>query len=90
MPHTEKSPEDKDKPCHVIPKRTRMEWAALLKRVYAIDVSVCRRCGGTLKIIATITEVKVIQAILRSCGLPTAPPPRRPAPPRAQQQEWDW
>lgn len=78
---------DGDPPCH--PKRTRLDWAMLLKRVYAVDVLMCKRCGGTMKIIAAITQVKVIQAILRSCGLPSAPPERRPAPPRVQ-EEFAW
>jgi ribosomal protein S27E len=72
------------------PSRRYLDWAALLKRVFAIDVLVCKRCGGTMKIIAAITQVKVIQAILRSVGLPLAPPERRPAPPRAYQEDFSW
>ena len=34
----------------------RLSWAALLARVFDIDISVCTACGGRLRIIATLTE----------------------------------
>ena len=71
--------EEGDPPCH--PGRPRqLDWAALLKRTYALDVLVCPRCGGSMRIIAAITQTKVIRAILRACGQPSAPPERTAAP----------
>ena len=35
-----------------------------LKRVFAIDIETCRRCGGRLKVIASIEETEVIERIL--------------------------
>ena len=35
-----------------------------LKRVFEIDISVCPRCGGTLRVIADITDPDVIRTIL--------------------------
>ena len=35
-----------------------------LKRVFGIDVSVCPLCGGTLRVIADVTDPDVIQTIL--------------------------
>jgi Putative transposase len=50
-------------------------WARLLKRVFAIDMERCPVCQqGTLRIIAAITEVRVIQKILRHVKLAADPP----------------
>jgi hypothetical protein len=37
-----------------VPKHVSMTWAQRLKRVFAIEAETCRRCGGTLKVIASI------------------------------------
>ena len=57
----------------------RMNWARLLKRVFAIDVEHCPHCGGSLKIIAAIEEPAVIKRILTYLGLSAQPPPHSPA-----------
>jgi len=59
----------------------RMGWARLLKRVFAIDLEHCPRCGGDMKIIAAIEEHAVIARILTHLGLPARAPPRSPARP---------
>ena len=41
-----------------------LTWAERLKRVFKIDVSVCSRCGGDVKIIACIEDPDVINKIL--------------------------
>ena len=41
-----------------------LTWAVRLKRVFNIDVSVCSRCGGDVKIIACIEDPMVIKKIL--------------------------
>ncbi len=42
-----------------------LTWAAeRLKRVFDIDILVCPLCGGTLRVIADITDPDVIQTIL--------------------------
>ena len=62
-------------------------WARLLKRVFAIDMARCPVCQqGTLRIIAAITEVRVIRTILRHLKLAVAPPPLAPA----QQAAFAW
>jgi hypothetical protein len=59
----------------------------LLKRVFAIDMERCPGCQhGTLRIIAAITEVRVIKKILRHLKLAVAPPPLAPA----QQAVFAW
>ena len=69
-------------------KAARKRWANLIRHIYEVDPLVCPRCGGMMKIIAFITEPRVIRAILdsvRRTGTPSAarsrhpPPPARPA-----------
>ncbi len=53
----------------------------MLKRVLDIDLEHCSKCGGDLKIIATIEEPAVIAMILTRLALPARTPPRSPARP---------
>ncbi|MDC0069678.1 transposase [Gammaproteobacteria bacterium] len=41
-----------------------LSWAEPLTRGFDIDISVCPLCGGTLKVIADVTEPDAIQTIL--------------------------
>lgn len=41
-----------------------MGWARRLKRVFGIEIEDCARCGGKLKVIASIEEPEVIARIL--------------------------
>jgi len=41
-------------------------WARLLRRILEVDPLLCPRCGVEMKIVAVITEPKVVDAILRS------------------------
>jgi hypothetical protein len=43
----------------------RNDWAQRLQRVFGIDVEHCERCGGPMKVIASIEEASVINKILR-------------------------
>jgi len=52
----------------------RYPWAELLRRVFAVDVMRCHRCGGRRKLIAQITQPLVVTAILSALGLPTEAP----------------
>lgn len=45
-------------------KHVAMSWAQRLKRVFAIEIERCRRCGGRLKVIASIEEPALIERIL--------------------------
>ena len=49
-------------------RQRAMTWAQRLKRVFAIDIEVCRRCGGQLKVIASIEDPPVIERILEHLG----------------------
>lgn len=69
--------------------RRRMSWAELMKRVFAIDVLECPDCQGKMKIIAAITDSKVIRPFLAALDLPTdVPRVERSRPP--PQLELDW
>jgi hypothetical protein len=54
--------EDADKPATL--RHVAMNWAERLKRVFGIDIEACARCGGKLKVIASIEEPAVIAKIL--------------------------
>ncbi len=41
-----------------------MTWARRLKRVFGIEIEQCARCGGRLKVIASIEEPELIERIL--------------------------
>ena len=57
--------------------RRRLDWASLLKRVFATDVLVCNTCGGAMRILAILPEGDASRSILEHLGLPTEPPPPR-------------
>jgi len=66
--------------------KAALTWAQRLKRVFAIDIEVCRRCGGRLRVIASIEEPEVIERILEHLGRDAEPvDPAHPsrAPPEA-------
>lgn len=54
--------EGTDKP--VTPRHVAMSWAQRLKRVFGVEIEACARCGGKLKVIASIEEPAVIAKIL--------------------------
>jgi hypothetical protein len=46
------------------PRHVAMSWARRLKRVFGVEIECCTRCGGELKIIASIEEPQLIAKIL--------------------------
>jgi hypothetical protein len=66
-------------------RHAAMTWAQRLKRVFAIDIETCARCGGAVRIIASIEDPAVIAHILDhlerqggQASIPLAPPVRAP------------
>jgi hypothetical protein len=51
---------DQNEPTPSAPSR----WVSRLKQVFDVDVSVCPRCGGQLRVIGEVTEPNVIARIL--------------------------
>jgi hypothetical protein len=45
------------------PKHVALNWARRLKRVFGIEVEQCVRCGGRLKVIASIEKPQLIARI---------------------------
>ena len=70
-----------------VPSTYRLDWAALLKRVFGVDVLQCSRCQGQMRLIACIEEPNVAKKILEHLGLRAEPLPtlRAQAPPVALQ-----
>ncbi len=62
-------------------KAYSMTWAQRLKRVFAIEIEKCEKCGGKVKIIACIEDSEVIQKILKHLGLDEASQTRNRSPP---------
>ena len=56
-------------------------WPALMRRVFDLDVLACPRCGGRLRVIATIQDPAVARTILAHLGRAFSPAPPGPAPP---------
>ena len=54
-------------------------WAQLMKRVFAIDVLQCDRCGGVMRLVAAIHSPEATRKILDCLGLPSRPPPHASA-----------
>jgi hypothetical protein len=75
-------------------RERRLDWAALLRRVFAVDVLQCPRCNGRMKIVSFITDPLVACRILDHVGLPSALPVPDPvrAPPEPEfeaEPVWD-
>ena len=62
-------------------RRCPPSWARLISKVYHADPLVCKGCGGSLKIVAYITDELSIRRILDNLGLnppeEAKPPPTR-------------
>ena len=60
--------------------RCSQTWAMLIKRVYEVDPLSCPQCGGQMKVVALIEppQSKVVEKILRHCGLWQARAARAP------------
>jgi hypothetical protein len=69
----------------VAPKRELVDQFPPLRRdvmqhTFGVDVLACARCGGRMRVVATIDDPVVIRRILTHLGLPTAVPSPRPPP----------
>ena len=60
-------------------RRTSSRWAALIARIYEVLPLVCPSCGGSMSIIAFITDPIPLRAILSYLDLPSRPPLLSPA-----------
>ncbi len=51
-----------------------LSWAERLKRVFKLDIALCPKRGGRVRVIAAITEPNAIQKILDHVHQQQAPP----------------
>ena len=59
-------------------RHAAMTWAQRLKRVFSIDIEVCGRCGGSVRVIASIEGQDVIDRILTHLRQKEQETPTRP------------
>jgi len=59
-------------------RHAAMTWAQRLKRVFSIDIEVCGRCGGSVRVIASIEDQDVIDRILTHLCQKEQETPTRP------------
>jgi uncharacterized protein YbaR (Trm112 family) len=67
-------------------RRKRKDWATVMRRTLGLDVLACPKCGGRMRVIATIEDEGVASKILRAMGLSDEVPPVAPARPRSPPQ----
>jgi ribosomal protein S27E len=60
-------------------------WAAMIRKVYEVDPMLCPRCGGTMRVVAFLTEHAVVDRIINHLKLAFVA--ERPPPPQAAFQE---
>jgi hypothetical protein len=65
----------------------RLPWATLLRRVFAIDVLTCDRCGGKRRLVVLVDKPEAITKLLAHMGLSQDAP--SPWPARAPPQQLD-
>jgi hypothetical protein len=62
------------------PAARKWSWPELMRHTFGVNVLACARCGGRMRVVATIEDPGVIRKILAHLGLPTAAPAPRPPP----------
>jgi len=55
-------------------------------RSFSLDVTLCPRCGGQMRLIAALTDADSIRTYLTGVGLPADAPAISPARPPPQQE----
>jgi hypothetical protein len=61
------------------PRPRYWSWAALLARAFEVDVLACPRCGGRLRLLATIVDPAVIARVLVARAPSGPDPPLAPS-----------
>jgi hypothetical protein len=67
------------------PRILRTGWAEMIRKVYEVDPMLCLNCGGTIKVIAFITDFSVVDRIINHLKLTFIAD--KPPPPRMISQE---
>ena len=56
-----------------------IDWASLLRRVFAVDILACGRCGGRMRVVAVVDDPSAVTKFLEHLGLPAVPLDTAPA-----------
>jgi hypothetical protein len=81
------SPPPTEPPLACARKRRWIDWADLLKRVFALEVLACA-CGGRRRVLSVIKDERVARRILDHLGLPSQVPLLATAAPQPQGELW--
>jgi hypothetical protein len=73
------SPRNADAPARTLSEHVALTWMQRLKRVFAIDIERCGRCGARLQVIASIEPPELIERILAHLDRSASPSAARPA-----------
>jgi hypothetical protein len=78
---TEATEPDTTEPPTKAPKRagTYLPWAELLKRTFGVDVLLCPKCQGPMKLVAMVTDPMSVARYLSGIGELTCVPDRSPS-----------
>ena len=57
------------------PRPHHIGWAKLLARVFAVDVTVCRKCGGRMRVLEVVETADDIARVLHGARAPPRPHP---------------
>jgi Putative transposase len=68
------SPKEAETDTEQLVKGGNYHWAAMLKRIFTVDLTICPRCASLLKSIAAITDPTSIAEILRHFSQGPDPP----------------
>jgi hypothetical protein len=67
------------------PRIFRRGWAAMIRKVYKVDLLICTQCGGQIKVIAFIADFSVVDRITNHLKLSFVA--AKPPPPHIANQE---
>jgi hypothetical protein len=77
-----KTLQEADDPKTAASKTYRLTFAALLSRVFQIEIDTCQYCGGKMRIVAALTDPVSIRRYLEGTGqsaeIPETSPARAP------------
>ena len=62
------------------PTPRHWSWARLMQCAFEIDVLSCPRCGGRMRLIATVEDPREIHGVLSALALSASPMDRAPPP----------
>ena len=68
----------------------RLDWAALLRRVWGPDVTSCPQCGDRLRVLALLSHPELTAQILAHLGIDSVLPVIAPARAPPDQLDLSW